>query len=147
MSARMRLVIDTNVWLAMLALQDPALAPLHDALAAQRCQAFSDGDCEAEFARVLAYERGKRTLDGESQAACLARFRELTRKPDGRASHPPMRLPDCRDRDDQKFLELARACGAHCLVTRDKALLEIGRRKVRRVPFDILTPTAFLRRA
>jgi predicted nucleic acid-binding protein len=53
-----------------------------------------------------------------------------------------MRLPDCRDPDDQKFLELARACGADFLVSRDRALLEIGRRKGRPLPFAIVTPAA-----
>jgi putative PIN family toxin of toxin-antitoxin system len=138
-----RLVIDTNVWLAMLAMDDPALAPLHDALVAKRCRAFSDGDCEAEFARVLGYARGKRTLEAAAQDACLASFRALTERPDGEAAHPLMRLPDCRDPDDQKFLELARLCGAAALVTRDRALLEIGRRRGR-VPFAILTPEKFL---
>jgi hypothetical protein len=36
----------------------------------------------------------------------------------------PVRLPVCSDRDDQKFLELARDAGAAILVTKDKALLK-----------------------
>jgi putative PIN family toxin of toxin-antitoxin system len=139
----MRLVIDTNVWLAMLAMQDPALAPLHDVLLAQRCRAISDGACEAEFARALSYPRGRHTLDQHAQDECLERYRALTRGPDAGSAHPPMRLPDCRDPDDQKFLELARSGGADALLTRDRALLEIGRRKGR-VPFAILTPERFL---
>lgn len=139
----MRVVIDTNVWLAMLAMGDAELASLHDAVSSGRVEAFSDDACDAEFRRVLAYPRGKRTLDAEGQAACLVKFQSLVKRPDGLAAHPVMRLPDCRDRDDQKFLELARACGAASLITRDRALLEIGRRRGR-VPFGILTPAAFL---
>ncbi|HEX7972278.1 MAG TPA: PIN domain-containing protein, partial [Thiobacillus sp.] len=47
------------------------------------------------------------------------------------------RMPRCRDADDQKFLELAAACSAEALVSKDRALLDLRRR---RVPFAILSP-------
>jgi len=57
------------------------------------------------------------------------------------------RLPVCRDRDDQKFLELAAAAGADCLVTKDRELLALSRRRKaqvgRSVPFRILHPDEF----
>jgi predicted nucleic acid-binding protein len=43
--------------------------------------------------------------------------------PEGEA--PP--LPRCKDRDDQKFLELAARCDANMLVSKDKALLTAAR--------------------
>ena len=49
-------------------------------------------------------------------------------------------LPKCSDPDDQKFLELARDCGADYLVTKDKALLALARRKTRPAPCRIVTP-------
>ena len=49
-------------------------------------------------------------------------------------------LPVCRDPDDQKFLALAFACRADFLVTKDRMLLELARRKIRRAPFGIVTP-------
>jgi predicted nucleic acid-binding protein len=49
----------------------------------------------------------------------------------------------CRDASDQKFLELARDCGADFLVTKDAALLVLARRKIRRAPFAIVTPPQF----
>ncbi len=52
-------------------------------------------------------------------------------------------LPKCRDTDDQKFLELARDCGADYLITKDKALLVLARRKTRPPPCRIVTPQAF----
>ena len=55
------------------------------------------------------------------------------------AETPP--LPKCRDPDDQKFLELARDCGADYLVTKDKALLVLARRKTRPAPCCIVTPS------
>ena len=52
-------------------------------------------------------------------------------------------LPQCRDPDDQKFLEAAAAAHADFLVSRDRALLEMNRRRARALPFRILTPEAF----
>ncbi len=40
---------------------------------------------------------------------------------------PPAPLPPCRDPSDQKFLELAAKGRAHWLLSRDRALLEVGR--------------------
>lgn len=141
----LRLVLDTNAWIDWLAFDDPATRAIAAAQADGRAQIFIDAPCEAELARALGYDLGKRSLAAPAQAACLARLRTLVRPADG-VRHPPMPLPQCRDRDDQKFLELAIACGADVLVSRDRALLELGRRRVRRLPFDILTPAALSHR-
>jgi len=53
------------------------------------------------------------------------------------------RLPACRDPDDQKFLEAALAAQADYLITKDRALLELSRRRTRPVPFRIATPDDF----
>jgi predicted nucleic acid-binding protein len=53
---------------------------------------------------------------------------------------PDPSLPRCRDRDDQKFLELAFAAKASVLLTRDKALLRLAGRTRRRCGFDIVAP-------
>ena len=44
------------------------------------------------------------------------------------------------DRDDQKFLELARDSSARALLTRDKLVLKLGKRPVIAARFAILTP-------
>ena len=49
-------------------------------------------------------------------------------------------LPRCKDRDDQKFLELAARCAADLLVTKDKALLRLRGRTT--LGFRILKPAA-----
>jgi putative PIN family toxin of toxin-antitoxin system len=136
-----RLVLDTNVWLDWLVFYDPGLAPLRAAQAAGRVQFFMDDACEAELARVLAYERRGWPLGEAEQAAALAACRSLVRAPDATLAHAPMRLPNCRDADDQKFLELALAAGAHALLTKDKALLDLEKRGL---PFRILTPAQWL---
>jgi len=53
-----RLVLDTNVWLDWLVFDDPSVAGMRAA-------------CEAELARVLAYERRGWPLDAAAQAASI----------------------------------------------------------------------------
>ncbi|MBS2131734.1 PIN domain-containing protein [Burkholderia thailandensis] len=56
---------------------------------------------------------------------------------------PPRPLPKCRDRDDQKFLELAYAARADWLVSKDRALLKLTRRTERDFGFRIAQPAPF----
>ncbi|HEX9182706.1 MAG TPA: PIN domain-containing protein [Burkholderiales bacterium] len=153
-----RLVLDTNVWLDWLVFDEPALAPLRAAHAAGRVEVVMDDACEAELARVLAYDLGKHTIGADAQAKCMGRCRRIARRIDatlsetaataasaaaparaGPASPSSAILPRCRDPHDQKFLELALAAQADVLVTKDQALLELARRKL---PFRIAPPQA-----
>ncbi|MDX1375553.1 MAG: PIN domain-containing protein [Burkholderiales bacterium] len=137
-----RLVLDTNVWLDWLVFGERGLAAAHAAGAIELC---IDADCEAELARALGYRLGRIALDAQAQSACLARCRALARR-DWAPGGAAVRLPDCRDPDDQKFLALALACGARALLTRDRALLETGRRWKKSLPFAIVTPRAWAAR-
>ncbi|WP_436407994.1 PIN domain-containing protein [Burkholderia oklahomensis] len=56
---------------------------------------------------------------------------------------PPRPLPKCKDRDDQKFLELAYAARADWLVSKDRALLKLARRTERDFGFRIAQPAPF----
>ncbi|RIV65146.1 putative toxin-antitoxin system toxin component, PIN family, partial [Burkholderia pseudomallei] len=56
---------------------------------------------------------------------------------------PPRPLPKCRDRDDQKFLELAYTARADWLVSKDRALLKLTRRTERDFGFRIAQPAPF----
>ena len=134
----MRLVLDTNVWLDWLVFGDAEVAPLRAAVERGRARVFIDAACEAELARVLAYPLGHLRLDAQAQAACLAECRRIASRGES-AAPPAWALPACRDPDDQKFLELARDCGADLLLTKDRALLELARR----TPFRIVTPRAW----
>ncbi len=132
----LRLVLDTNIWLDWLVFAEPTVAPIRRAVAAQRAAVYIDERCEAELARVLAYDLGKHSIDALAQAVCLAECRRLALKIEVTA--PPMtQLPQCRDADDQKFLEAALAARADFLVTKDQAMLELARRVP---PFRIVTP-------
>jgi putative PIN family toxin of toxin-antitoxin system len=137
-----RLVLDTNVWLDWLVFEEPALAPLRAAHAAGRVEIVMDEACEAELARVLAYDLGKHTIGAQAQAQCLERCRSLAKRlavTSVETASGSQGLPRCSDPHDQKFLELALASGADILVTKDQALLELARRKL---PFRIAAPNA-----
>jgi len=134
----LRLILDTNVWLDWLVFDDPSIAPIKAAVAADRAEAFIDAACEAELERALGYDLGKRTVD---IAACIALCRRVTRRIDSPAPEAERaKLPACRDPDDQKFLEAALAARAEFLVTKDRALLDLAQRAL---PFRILTPEGF----
>jgi uncharacterized protein len=132
---RMRLVLDTQVWLDWLVFDEPTLAGLRAAVAEGRAEVVIDSACRAELERVLAYPLG-RSVD---VAACLEQCEEVLIRIDPVASVGA--LPVCRDPDDQKFLTLAAAARADCLVTRDRELLRLARRCEPR--FAILPPGAF----
>jgi putative PIN family toxin of toxin-antitoxin system len=134
------IVIDTNVCLDLFVFRDPRWAGLLAALESGAVQAVTRADCRDEYLYVLHYPH--LPLDDGSRPDAAARFDALIRvvAPDSRA----IRLPVCTDRDDQKFLEIARDADAAILVTKDKALLKLARRTVKAGMFRILTPQAWL---
>ncbi len=141
-AAPLRLVLDTNVWLDWMLFDDDAVTPLKQAQSAGRIAICIDEACARELEAVLQYDLGKRTPTAEQREAArveYARIAKRTTANDTTASTAP--LPRCSDRDDQKFLELARDCGADYLVTKDKALLVLARRKTRPAPCRIVTPS------
>jgi uncharacterized protein len=140
----MRLVLDTQVWLDWLVFADPSVGALRACIDSRRAEVLIDAAGLAELQRVLAYPFGKRAVDA---AACLAACQKVaTRVEAGSGERDPHHqvLPRCRDPDDQKFLTLAAAAHADCLVTRDRELLRLTRRCA---PwFQVVSPAAFARR-
>ena len=135
-----RLVLDTNAWLDLLVFRDRGIAPLESALAAGNALVFIDQACLDELARVLAYPLGRFTLDAAGRDAAHAECRRIS-KLEAREGMPEsaIKLPACRDPDDQKFLELALAVRADMLITKDRELLRLAHR----TPFRILRPEKF----
>jgi putative PIN family toxin of toxin-antitoxin system len=134
-----RIVIDTNVCLDLFVFHDPRWAQLLAALEAGELEAVTRADCRAEYLIVLNYPH--LPLDDEKRAQAAERFDALIKvvAPDQKA----IRLPVCTDKDDQKFLEVARDASAHVLITKDKALLKLARRAAREGLFHILSPEAW----
>jgi putative PIN family toxin of toxin-antitoxin system len=135
------IVIDTNVCLDLFVFRDPRWAPLLDALESGRVRAVTRADCRDEYLIVLHYSH--LPLDDTTRPLAASRFDALIEvvAPTSRA----LRLPVCTDRDDQKFLEIARDADAGILVTKDKALLKLARRAARENLFRIMTPEAWVK--
>lgn len=134
-----RVVLDTNACLDLFVFAAPEVASLHAALQRGDVLAITNTACRDEWLRVLHYPMLK--LDADAVAAAIAAHDALVACLD-EATVPP-RLPRCADPDDQKFLQLAHACGASWLLSRDKALLALARRAQRDGLFRILPPAAW----
>ena len=144
-TALQRIVIDTNVCLDLFMFCDPRWQALMDGLRSGEIDAVTSASCRMEFMLVLAYE--KMQLSAESQAAALQEFDQLIRLvdlPTEPSASNAIKLPICKDRDDQKFLELAHASQADILITKDKALLKLARKTIRSQLFRIFSPESWL---
>ena len=144
-TALQRIAIDTNVCLDLFIFRDPRWQALIDGLRSGEIDAVTSASCRMEFMLVLAYE--KMQLSAESQAAALQEFDQLIRLvdlPTEPSASNAIKLPICKDRDDQKFLELAHASQADILITKDKALLKLARKTIRSQLFRIFSPESWL---
>lgn len=139
----LRVVFDTNVLLSLFVFADSRFDPLRSAVEAGRWRALTSPACLAEYRRVLAYDQFALTAD--RQEAAYADYLNLAALVDP-APLAEVPLPKCQDKDDQKFLELARDAGAGWLVTADKALLRLRRGRRLEPLFRILTPDEALTR-
>jgi len=134
-----RVVLDTNVSLALFAYQDGRCAGLLAALRAGRRQAVTHEAARSEWLRVL--QRIELKFDPAQRVQAALLFDELvTLINTDAATRSALTLPRCRDPDDQIFLELARDSGAAVLYSRDRELLKLSRQTERRVGFVVLRP-------
>lgn len=134
-----RIVLDTNVCLDLLLFADPRCDVLRSALRASAVHAVSNVACREEWLRVLRYPQ--LGLGEQRRIALGASFDALTlRLPCGARTQALNALPRCADPDDQKFLELAALSGAQWLLSRDRALLALGRRTAAAGLFAIVAP-------
>jgi putative PIN family toxin of toxin-antitoxin system len=136
-----RVVFDTNVLLSLWVFEDSRFAPFRAAVDRGEWTAFTDAECLAEFKRVLGYPQFD--LSAERQSDIYGQYAAAAVLDQGQQSFSKP-LPRCSDRDDQKFLELARRTSADWLVTADKALLRMARRDKLAGLFRIVTPETLL---
>ena len=129
MNAPVRLVLDTNTVLAIWMFRDPALQSLEHLIAGGTVTLHSREDALEELRRVLAYSQFGVAIEAQAQLLAAYRARVMllpAAAPGTREAAPPQPasidlpplLPQCRDRDDQKFLEIAAQAMATHLVTR-----------------------------
>ena len=119
-------VLDTNVVLDLLLFHDPECVPLQNALQNGSVCWVATSAMRSELEHVLA--RGSLDAWGSDPS-------RLSRQWDRLCVEVPAPLPRgaegrfrCTDPDDQKFIDLALACGARWLVSRDRAVLKLARR-------------------
>jgi len=135
-----RIVLDTNVCLDLFVFRDARWHALLLALRDGGLEAVTRADCREEWQAVLKYSH--LPLDEHSRRQAALEFDALIGCVDVTEIRPRMetRLPVCTDRDDQKFLEIARDSDAHMLITKDKALLTLAKRVAHAGLFRIMTP-------
>ena len=117
-----RLVLDTNVSLALWLFADPTLAALDRALRDGRCRWVSSPALWAELVHEVRPERCTRL--GLTPERVLATIGTIPL--DLREAPPCPSVPAnlrCKDPDDQVFVDFALASGAHALLSRDRAVL------------------------
>jgi len=137
-----RVVLDSNVWIDILVFDDPVSRPIVAALQDARLHAVIDARCLAELTYVLGYPQfAHHAID---PAAALARVAQLAEQVEWSVSDSAPPLPKCKDRDDQKFLELAQAASVDWLVSKDRALLKLARRTARDFGFQIGVPASLV---
>ena len=117
-------VLDTNVVFDWLVFRNPGCAQLAAAIEAGRLQWIATPAMHDELAHVLS--RGVASAYSPDLSTIDATWRRLARmvEPPLPTLVPRLR---CTDRDDQKFIDLA-LHGARWLVTRDRAVLKLGKR-------------------
>jgi predicted nucleic acid-binding protein len=120
-------VLDTHIWLEWLLWCSPRLEPLRVKHAAGLLTLFASSETAAEWRRVLGYAQFAQTPE-QIDALCVA-FAQLNQCGALMPEVERVKLPKCRDLDDQKFLELSVVSGAKWLLTRDKKLRKIGKHK------------------
>ena len=142
MTSRMRLVLDTNIWIDWLVFDDPAIAPVKAACRAGHIQILANAACLEELNKVLAYpEFG---LDHAQRKSHLEEVGRCAVKHGYQQAAHSTALPRCSDPDDQKFLELARDARADWLLTKDKALLRLGNKRLLAAGFRVGTPQQWM---
>ena len=138
LSRPLRLVLDTNVVMALWHFADPSLQVLRAFAESSRATLLARTECLDELQRVLAYSQFG--IDAIRQQALFSAYQERVQSlPAGDAADAEL-LPRCKDRDDQKFVVLAWEGQADVLVSRDKLVLRLARRAPLRGKVAILTP-------
>ena len=115
-----KIVLDTNIVLDLFVFKDPACAPLSRALETGEIRWIATSAMRDELERVLAYAHilPRLTLHQLTPSYVLAQFDRLAHI----EPVAPRATAICKDRDDQRFVDLAVAHRA-TLLSKDKAVL------------------------
>ncbi|MDQ9170629.1 putative toxin-antitoxin system toxin component, PIN family [Oxalobacteraceae bacterium R-40] len=137
-----RIVLDTNVCIDLFVFRDPRWERLLHALESRQIEAVTRKDCRSEWLFVLGYPH--LPLNDASRMEAISRFDDLITCIEPLPIASSVELPVCKDKDDQKFLQLALQADASILITKDKALLKLAKRLARKGLFCVQTPEAWM---
>lgn len=135
------IIIDTNVCLDLFVFHDQRWLEILHGLKDGHLKAITRADCREEWLAVLKYPHLPVTQDNLPD---ICQQFDLFIECATPAIKADIRLPVCSDKDDQKFLEIARDSSASTLITKDKALLKLARKIRKAGLFSIETPEQFL---
>jgi putative PIN family toxin of toxin-antitoxin system len=142
----LRVVLDTNVVMAFWHFRDPKLLNLLAWLESRQAVLLTRENCLHELLRVLAYEQFR--IEATDQTRIFTEYvLRAECLPDASEEQivAAQSLPRCRDKDDQKFIELAWDGAADLLLTRDKILLGMARRMPLRERTNIVSPERLMK--
>jgi putative PIN family toxin of toxin-antitoxin system len=130
-------VLDTNIVLDLFVFSDPATPVLLDALQSGRLRWIATQPMRDELERVLDYSHIVPRLQYYQLSAqdVLNRFDAMVQI----MEVPPKVALNCKDADDQKFIDLA-AAHQTLLLSKDHAVLALTKRLL---PFGVRTRTTF----
>lgn len=131
------IVLDTNVVLDWLVFEDGGIPELFHAIECRAVTVASNPACYDELKRVLGYTLFE--LDSVAQAAALLKYTSFVQTIALRASLLG-RIPRCRDKDDQKFIDLAAHAGAAALFSKDHCVLGLKNSMRERFACEVLPP-------
>ena len=116
-----RVVLDTNVVTSALIFPGPSTARIRQAWLRGEITPLVCRETTLELVRVLAYPRFK--LNEDEHAQLLADYLPCCEVVALDSDSP--RGPRCKDPHDQVFIQLALVAAAECIVSGDRALLEL----------------------
>lgn len=130
-------VLDTNAVLDWLIFRHPSCARWTERLTSGSVRWLSSNAMRGELAHVL--DRGLADAWAPDRVALWAAWERHATPAEPIALTGAATRMRCTDPDDQKFIDLALGHGARWLVSRDKAVLKLGRR-VRPLGLEVVTP-------
>lgn len=140
-SAAPRLVLDTQVVMEWLVFRDPGIRALAEPIEAGHWVWIGSTAMRDELLHVLS--RGVAARWSPDPASIAEVFARLCRMHEPLAEEAALPLLKCRDKDDQKFIDLALAQRADALISRDGDVLALAKR-ARKHGLAILKPDQWL---
>lgn len=136
-----RLVLDTQVVMEWLVFRDPGIRTLVEPIETGHWHWIGSPAMRDELLHVLS--RGVAARWSPDPAGIADVFARLCRMPEPIAEGAALPLLKCRDRDDQKFIDLALAQKVDALISRDSDVLALAKR-ARKLGLPILRPEQWL---